>query len=283
MEQCLVSKRFRIGLKCHGESDSARRYILAASFREKFMAKASKKKSSKKKTAKKKSAALHNKSFPNESKGYRSARNALLKAEIGLRREIEKVAALRRKLPAGGAIREDYVFDEMTPDGSTRRVKLSKLFGDKSTLIVYGFMYGPKTEKACPSCTSIIDALDNESKHISQRTSIVAVAKSPIERISGYRRERGWSGIRFLSSANNSFNRDYFTEDENGNQQPILNVFVRKNGEIHHFYATELAFAPAEKGQNPRHVDMIWPLWNALDYTPEGRGKDWQPKLNYNA
>ncbi len=244
------------------------------------MAKASKKKLSKKKTVKK-SRSLHDKSFPNESKTYRAKRDALLKAEINLRREVEKVAALRRRLPAGGTPREDYVFDEMAPDGSTRRVKLSELFGDKDTLIIYGFMYGPAMKNACPSCSSIIDALDHESKHISQRTSIVAVAKSPVERVEHLRRERGWSGIRFLSSANNSYNRDYFTESENGSQQPILNVFVRKNGTINHFYATELAFVPAEKGQHPRHVDMIWPLWNALDYTPEGRGADWGPKLNY--
>ena len=130
------------------------------------MAKTAKKKPVKKKSSDKKPAALHDKHFPNESAGYRGARNALLKAEIDLRGEIERVAALRRKLPVGGAIREDYVFEEMTTDGKSRHVKLSELFGDKSTLIVYGFMYGPKMEKACPSCSSIIDALDKESKHI---------------------------------------------------------------------------------------------------------------------
>jgi predicted dithiol-disulfide oxidoreductase (DUF899 family) len=246
------------------------------------MAKA-KKKVATRKARTKKAAGLHAKSFPNESAAYRKKRDALLKAEMSLRWEIEKVATLRRKLPPGGTVPEDYLFEEVAPGGGARRVKLSELFGDKDTLIVYGFMYGPAMKNACPSCSSIIDALDQESKHISQRTSLVAVAKSPAERVERLRRERGWSGIRFLSSANNSFNRDYLTEDENGNQRPILNVFVRKNGTIHHFYATELAFVPAEKGQHPRHVDMIWPLWNALDYTPEGRGTDWQPKLDYGA
>ena len=246
------------------------------------MAKSAKKKPAIKKAAGKKPAALHEKRFPNESAGYRSARNALLKAEMNLRREIERVAALRRKLPAGGAIRQDYVFEEMA-GGQTRRVKLSELFGGKNSLIVYGFMYGPAMQNACPSCSSIIDALDRESKHINQRAPIVAVARSPIERVESLRRERGWSGIRFLSSANNGYGRDYFTEDEKGNQRPILNVFVRRNGGIHHFYSTELAFVPSEKGQHPRHVDMIWPLWNVLDYTPEGRGADWGPKLNYGA
>lgn len=226
---------------------------------------------------------LHAKRFPNESKAYRSKRDALLKEEIDLRRAVERVAALRRKLPQGGEMREDYVFEERAADGSTRRVSLSELFGGKDALIVYGFMFGPNMDHACPSCSSIIDALDREAQHINQQASIVAVAKSPVERIEDLRRERGWNGIRFLSWSNSSYGQDYFTEDEKGRQQPILNVFRRTNGKIHHFYATELAFVPSEKGQNPRHVDAIWPLWNALDYTPAGRDPDWQPKLNYPA
>jgi predicted dithiol-disulfide oxidoreductase (DUF899 family) len=180
-----------------------------------------KKKIATRKARAKKAAGLHAKSFPNESAAYRKKRDTLLKVEMGLRREIKKVAALRRKLPAGGMVPVDYLFEEIAPGGGTRRVKLSELFGDKDTLIVYGFMYGPAMNNACPSCSSIIDALDLENKHISQRTSLVAVAKSPAERVERLRRERGWSGIRFLSSANNSFNRDYFTEDEKGNQRPI--------------------------------------------------------------
>ena len=60
-------------------------------------------------------------------------------------------------------------------------------------------------------------------------------------------------------------------------------MFVRRKGKIHHCYATELLFAKSAPGQNARHVDMIWPLWNLLDFTPEGRGKDWYPKLDYRA
>jgi predicted dithiol-disulfide oxidoreductase (DUF899 family) len=247
------------------------------------MAKIAKKKSTRKRASKKKPAALHDKHFPNESTGYRGARNALLKAEMGLRREIERVAALRRKLPAGGTIREDYVFEELAADGQTRRVKLSELFGDKPTLVVYSFMYGPKMEKACSSCTSILDAMDGEVKHVSERASFVVVAKSPIERIRAFARDRGWRGLRLLSSANNGFNRDYFAELPDGAQWPMLNVFVKKDGKIHHFYGTELLFGPHEVGLDHRHVDMIWPLWNALDYTPEGRGKNWYPKLSYGA
>ena len=66
-----------------------------------------------------------------------------------------------------------------------------------------------------------------------------------------------------------------------GNQMPSLNVFVRRGGAIHHFYHTELLFAPTEPGQDARHVDLIWPLWNVFDFTPDGRGTDCYPKLAY--
>ncbi len=249
---------------------------------------ASKRKSApqrKSKPAPKKPGALHDKHFPGESAGYRKARNVLLRSEIELRRQVERVAAARRKLPLGGTMREDYVFEEGSADiadtTTVSRVRLSELFGDKDTLVAYSFMYGPAMGKACPMCTSMLDGLSGQARHVAQRASLVVIAKSPIERIRAYARERGWSGLRLLSSANNAYNRDYFGEGADGSQWPSLNVFVRRNGKIHHFYHTELLFPPSDPGQNHRHVDMIWPLWNLLDFTPEGRGKDWFPKLAY--
>jgi predicted dithiol-disulfide oxidoreductase (DUF899 family) len=218
---------------------------------------------------------LHDKRFPGESADYRAARDALLKEEIELRRRIEAVASARRTLPPGGEIEEDYVFEAQ--DGA---VRLSELFGDHSALIAYGFMYGPDAERPCPSCTSIIDSLEGAAAHVGQRAALVAIARSPIARIQALRNERGWSKVRFVSSAANSFNRSYHSEDEAGNQWPILNVFARSGGTIRHSYATELLFAPSEPGQDARHVDSIWPLWNLLDFTPEGRG-DFRPKLDY--
>jgi predicted dithiol-disulfide oxidoreductase (DUF899 family) len=50
---------------------------------------------------------------------------------------------------------------------------------------------------------------------------------------------------------------------------------------VHHFWSTELNLMPAEPGQNHRHIDMMWPLWNVLDTTPEGRGTDWFPAIRY--
>jgi len=216
--------------------------------------------------------------FPNESKPCRAARNRLLRAEIGLRRQVEKVAAMRRKLPAGGKVPQDYVFEGGEP---ARRVKLSELFGDRDTLVAYSFMYGPKMAHACPMCTSMLDGLDGSAPHIAQRTNLVVIAKSPLARVLEFAHGRGWSNLRLLSSAGNDYNRDYRGEGPDGAQWPMLNVFVRRRGAIRHFYGTELLFAKTERGQNNRHVDMLWPLWNLLDFTPEGRGRDWYPKLQY--
>lgn len=214
-------------------------------------------------------------SFPNEPAGYRAARDALLAAEVELRRHGERVAALRRTLPMGGEVPEDYVFE-----GDEGPVRLSALFGDKDTLIAYSYMYGPQMERPCPSCTSMLDALEGDAVAISRQAALVVIAKSPLERIKAFTEPRGWRRFRLLSSAGNSYNRDYRGEDAKGHQQPMLNVFSRQDGAIRHFWASEMLYAPCDPGEDPRHVDMLWPLWNALDCTPEGRGQGFYPKLS---
>jgi predicted dithiol-disulfide oxidoreductase (DUF899 family) len=227
------------------------------------------------------STVKHSVRFPGESESYRAARNELLDAEIQLRSNIEAVAKMRRDLPLGGEVAEDYVFDEAS-DGSERKVRLFELFEEgKDTLILYSYMYGPKMAQPCVSCTSILDALDGEAPHVMQRTNLAVIAKSPIARIMEFANGRGWRNLRLLSSAENTYNHDYHAESPEGDQLPALNVFVRGDGAIHHFYNTELLYAPSEPGQDGRHVDLIWPLWNLFDFTPEGRGEKWYPRLSY--
>ena len=231
-------------------------------------------------------SSTHPKKFPNESPSYREARNQLLQAEVALRRNIEEVAALRRTLPLGGEIPEDYIFDEGASDlsdtATARKTRLSELFEPgKDTLAIYSFMYGPKMKAACPSCTSILDSLDGAAPHATQRINLAVVARNSLEKIRAHARTRGWRNLRLLSSATNTYNRDYHGETAEGDQMPGLNVFARRDGKIHHFYYTELRFLPPEPGQNERHVDQLWPLWNLFDLTPEGRGTNWHPKLTY--
>lgn len=136
-------------------------------------------------------------------------------------------------------------------------------------------------ERACPSCTSILDSLDGAAPHLEQRVSLAVVARSPLQRILDHARDRGWNRLRLLSSANNDYNPDYLAEAADGSQLPMLNVFTRREGEVRHFWGTELLHAPWDPGQEPRHVDSIWPIWSVLDATPEGRGTDWGPSLSY--
>ncbi len=238
--------------------------------------------------------------FPGESPKYRAARDRLLAQEIELRRATEAVAAGRRELPAGGAVPEDYVFHGTGPDGGPADVRLSELFAPgKDSLVIYSMMFPrdpgdqrpgpaggqtarlPLAEGPCPSCTALLDQLEGAAGHVTQRVNLVAVAKSPLPRILGFAAERGWRRLRLLSSAGNTYNRDYFAETADGSQMPMLNVFHRDAQTIRHFWGSELLYAPPDPGQEYRHVGTIEPLWNLFDLTPEGRGTDWDEQLSY--
>ena len=228
------------------------------------------------------SESKHSVRFPGESESYRAARNELLEAEIQLRRNIEAVAAKRRSLPLGGKVEQDYVFDQTTSANSSQKARLSDLFAEgKDTLIIYSFMYGPQMAEPCVMCTSMIDGLNGQARHVEQRVNLAVVARSPIARIMQFARERGWTNVRLLSSSDCTYNRDYHAETGDGSQWPALNVFVRRHAAIHHFYNAELLYAPSDAGQNQRHVDLVWPLWNLFDLTPDGRGEKWYPRLSY--
>jgi predicted dithiol-disulfide oxidoreductase (DUF899 family) len=219
---------------------------------------------------------MHTYRFPGESPQYREARNELLKAERDLRGQVERVAAMRRKLPPGGLVPQDY--ELKAGEGA---VRLSQLFAPgKDTLVLYGFMYGPDDDP-CPMCTSFLDGLNGQAMHLVQRVNLVVAAKASVEQLQAYAKSRGWSHLRMLSWGGSSFGHDYHCESEGGAQNSILHVFRRASDGVRHFWSTELNMMPAEPGQNHRHIDMMWPLWNVLDTTPGGRGEDWYPAIRY--
>ncbi len=227
--------------------------------------------------------------FPGESEDYRKARNSLLEVETELRANLERVAEQRRSLPRGGPVPKDYRFEEASKGGG--KVSISELFErEKDTLVIYSFMFPrysgdmrpgatvgetsqlPLEEQPCPSCTSILDSLDGAARQLARRVNLAVVAKTAPERLHAFAGERGWRHLRLLSSRNNSYNRDYNAESPEGEQSPMINVFVRAGDECRHTWASELFYAPREEGMSSRHVDLIWPTWSILDLTPEGRG-----------
>jgi predicted dithiol-disulfide oxidoreductase (DUF899 family) len=238
--------------------------------------------------------------FPGESTEYRRERDRLLDDEIELRRAMERVAATRRRLPPGGVVPQDYVFQGAGADGTPTEVRLSELFAPgKDSLVTYSFMFprhpgddrpGPRDGQSallpladgpCPSCTALLDQLDGAAEHVSDRVNFVAVAKAPLPRVLVFAEERGWRRLRLVSSEGNTFKRDYHGESADGAQQPMLNVFHRDGAMIRHFWGSELLYAPTDPGQDPRHVGTIEPLFNLFDFTPEGRPTDWEEQLYY--
>ena len=212
--------------------------------------------------------------FPNESNEYRLARDVLLGEEIDLRRHIERVAEQRRALPPGGAVSKQYRFE-----GENGAVDFPNLFGDKQTLAVYSYMYGPKRAQPCPMCTSLMSAWDGEALDVGQRIAFVMVARSPIDRLVAFKNERGWRHLKLYSDFGGDYTRDYVSADDA--DIPAFNVFTRRDGTVRHFWSGEMGAETADPGQDPRGAPDLMPIWTILDSTPEGRGTDWYPKLNY--
>ena len=214
--------------------------------------------------------------FPNESDDYRRARDALLAEEIELRRHIERVAEQRRALPPGGEVTGRYQFE-----GEGGPVDFAGLFGDRQTLVVYSYMFGPQRERPCPMCTSLLSAWDGEARDVGQRVALAVVARSPIERLVAFKNERGWRDLKLYSDIDGRYSRDYHGIGKDGGDDAAFNVFTRRDGGIRHFWGGEMGSQSADPGQDPRGAPDLMPLWTILDATPEGRGKDWYPKLDY--
>jgi len=212
--------------------------------------------------------------FPNESADYRSARQALLAEEIELRRHIERVAEQRRSLPPGGEVTGDYHFT-----GEQGSTDFEDLFGDKQTLVIYSWMFGPQRERPCPMCTALLGALEGEARDIEQNVALAVTARSPIERLVAFKRERGWRDLKVYSDGSGDYTRAYVNPDDG--DTPAFNVFTCRDGTIRHFWAGEMFATTPDPGQDPRGAPDLMPLWNVLDLTPEGRQPAWYPKLEY--
>jgi predicted dithiol-disulfide oxidoreductase (DUF899 family) len=234
--------------------------------------------------------------FPNESAEYRRARNALLDAEIALRRQTEAVATMRRALPPGGEVPEDFVFERIGAHQQPETVRLAELFGGFPSILVYSFMFGPERDSPCPGCTHLLDCIEGAARHVPQRAPLYVVARSPIARLAAWAHARGWDHLQLLSTAGNAYSDHYYAntaaltpemraargykpgEDWD---EPMLNVFTKNGDTVRHFLGSELVFAPDEPGQDHRALDFADPVWGLLDTTPEGRGAEFFPRVDY--
>ena len=201
--------------------------------------------------------------YPNESREYRDARDGLLKDEQALVAAVKALAAKRRTLPPGGELKQDYVFQWATDGKVGQPVKFSELFGGKNTLLLYSFMFGPNWDNPCVSCTSLVDGFDRSWYQVSRDAAFVAIAKAPAVKINAWAKRRGWSQIPLVSGFESTYQDDYKCQGDSDDMQwPVMHVFRKSGDRILHFWGTEA---------NSNHLDTVWPYWNLMDYTPEGR------------
>jgi predicted dithiol-disulfide oxidoreductase (DUF899 family) len=208
-----------------------------------------------------------------------AAREDLLTKEKDFTRQRDALSAERRKLP-WVRVDKEYVFD--SPGGTQT---LADLFGGKSQLIVYHFMFGPGWEQGCPSCSFVADHLDGSVLHLAHRdVTLLAVSRAALTEIEAFQQRMGWH-FKWVSSNRNDFNRDFhvsFTNDEiasgkvyynyglNGfasEEGPGVSVFVKdKSGEVFHTYSTYA-----------RGLDILVGAYNYLDLVPKGRDEEGLP------
>jgi predicted dithiol-disulfide oxidoreductase (DUF899 family) len=136
-------------------------------------------------------------------KEWLAARLELLTAEKELTRRSDELARRRQELP-WVRIDKDYRFD--TDEGSA---SLADLFGGRSQLLVYHFMFGPDYTAGCPSCSAIADGFDGFAVHLANHdVALWAVSRAPLPKLQAYRRRMGWS-FPWASSFGTDFNPDF--------------------------------------------------------------------------
>jgi predicted dithiol-disulfide oxidoreductase (DUF899 family) len=205
-----------------------------------------------------------------------AARKALLANEKSFTRARDELSRQRRDMP-WVKVEKDYQFDG--PNGLER---LADLFGGRSQLIVYHFMFGPGWEQGCPSCSLLADHFDGAAVHLVQRdVTLLVVSRAPLLQIEAFKRRMGWK-FKWVSSFGNGFNRDYhvsFSPDEmakgevyynyaNGKfpseEAPGVSVFFKDTaGDIFHTYSSY-----------GRGLDILIGAYNFLDLAPKGRDED---------
>lgn len=203
------------------------------------------------------------------------ARTAFMAKEKEFTPLRDELARERRALP-WERVEKDYVFE--APEG---RTTLANLFGGKSQLVVYHFMFGPDYEEGCPSCSFWADNYNGVGVHLAARdTALVAVSRAPLSRFAAYKQRMGWT-FRWVSSAGSDFNYDYGvsrrpgdklldynygTLQRDADEHPGISTFVRQGDAVFHTYST---FA--------RGLDPMNAAYQLLDLTAHGRQEEGLP------
>lgn len=176
---------------------------------------------------------------------------------------------MRRNLPTGPTV-ADYEFAD-----AAGPVRLSELFDDPDQpLILYHFMFGKDHDAPCPMCAMWADGWNGVASHVRHNVNFALVSSAPIDQTTTMTLDRGWTNLRWISAADNTFKLDIGGEDSNGNQSPFISVYELIDGQLTLSYSGAAQIAEGHW----RGVDLLSPVWHLLDLTRDGR-KDWMPSL----
>jgi len=213
-----------------------------------------------------------------ETEKYQKARAELLEAEIALRDQCERVAALRRKLPLETEV-QDYVREEgpaeLQKDGPFTKVRLSELFAPRQAACGLSIHVRRSPEEALPNVYPV-------DRRFQWRRSPPPPTREFCHHRGGrHRRPAPVGRLLLVSSAGASFKTDLGFQDTDGAQHPGVSVFVQSaDGSVKHFYSRSIPGSAIMKEGLNRGIDLLSPVWNIFDLTPGGRG-DWSAKLVY--
>jgi len=202
-----------------------------------------------------------------------AARKALLLEEKELTRLRDRLGQRRRALP-WVRVDKQYVFEG--PDG---KESLAELFGGRSQLVVYHFMFGPDWEAPCKSCSFWADNFERNVVHLAHRdVTLIAVSRAPLQRLEAFKRRMGWT-FKWVSSAGGDFNYDYqvsFTADDLAKGEAYYNYAMQKNTVsellgISVFYKDAGGIVFHTYSCYARGLDMMNAAYHYLDLVPKGR------------
>jgi predicted dithiol-disulfide oxidoreductase (DUF899 family) len=215
--------------------------------------------------------------FPGASAEYLKAREALMAEEIEFRRHMGLLTEQRRALPPGPVIEKHYRFK----DANGAEISFLDLFGKHDALVTYFWMFGPQRERPCPMCTNFLGAVNGNAADIKQRVGLKVLGRRPVSQQIAFAQERGWKNLDFVQTVGDDYARDIGALKNDGSEWAAIIVYKRDGNQVRLFWSAGMTPEMADPGEDPRQAPDVAALWSVLDMTPDGRGRDWYPKLSY--
>jgi predicted dithiol-disulfide oxidoreductase (DUF899 family) len=201
------------------------------------------------------------------SREHIEARIELAKAEQRLHDQLWQVTQARHNLPPGPVLGEYLLAEgpaDLAVDGPVTTATVRDLFGEHGTLLAYHLMFRPDDDDACGLCSLWVDSLHGIAIHIAQNTALAVIGNAPLPKLRAWALQRGWQGLRVVSSHGTTFSADMNVESPDGRQRPVVSVFTRDGDQVRHVVSQSASFLDGTGSTG----DLLTPVWHVLDALP---------------